>query len=283
MQHDPSRRYESASALAGDIERWLADEPVVAYRENVLKRISRRLGFHRRPHFLALTIVLLIADFLLLSVAFCAMVLPAGHFATTAISGAVFLWAIGVLVLAQVGAIGGALIGLVCGYAVRVAGFGSKTTVHKSAKRLAWTGGIVASLLPFLLVLFFVTMAGVSIFTPVDSVPSEDEHAARAYNDLAWIQATGSSEVRDGAEAVRNARKACRLDDDDYEYLNTLAAAYAETGDFQLATETQQKAIDLAASKWELAASEWEEDPELKNLARRLDSYKSRRPWRDGR
>ena len=33
MAREPSQRYGSAAAMAGDIERWLADEPVAAWRE----------------------------------------------------------------------------------------------------------------------------------------------------------------------------------------------------------------------------------------------------------
>lgn len=38
----PSRRYQSAQALAADVERWLADEPVSEYRDRLPVRLARR-------------------------------------------------------------------------------------------------------------------------------------------------------------------------------------------------------------------------------------------------
>lgn len=50
---------------------------------------------------------------------------------------------------------------------------------------------------------------------------------------------SSDDETRDGARAVRLAEAACRLVDfERYEYLETLAAAYAETGDFDSAVTT---------------------------------------------
>lgn len=39
--HTPNDRYPSALALAADIRRWLDDEPVEAYRENLFERFNR--------------------------------------------------------------------------------------------------------------------------------------------------------------------------------------------------------------------------------------------------
>src|SRR5262249_10603966 len=47
MAREPGRRHESARALAGDLERWLADEPVSARREPWTTRARRRLARHR--------------------------------------------------------------------------------------------------------------------------------------------------------------------------------------------------------------------------------------------
>ncbi|MFZ4732927.1 MAG: protein kinase domain-containing protein, partial [Pirellulales bacterium] len=47
MAREPADRYPSAKALAGDIERWLADEPVAVYREPWTKRASRFAKRHR--------------------------------------------------------------------------------------------------------------------------------------------------------------------------------------------------------------------------------------------
>jgi tetratricopeptide (TPR) repeat protein len=75
-----------------------------------------------------------------------------------------------------------------------------------------------------------------------------DEHPAMAFflNGLAWLQATYPSPViRDGNEAVRNATKACQLGGgNEAAFLDTLAAAYAETGDFEAAVREETRAID---------------------------------------
>lgn len=44
---DPSRRYLTALDLATDLERWLADEPVVAYQEGFSERLGRWTRQHR--------------------------------------------------------------------------------------------------------------------------------------------------------------------------------------------------------------------------------------------
>src|SRR5205807_9120511 len=43
----PEDRYASARALADDVEHWLADEPVAAYREPLLRRLGRWRRRHR--------------------------------------------------------------------------------------------------------------------------------------------------------------------------------------------------------------------------------------------
>jgi serine/threonine-protein kinase len=47
MARDPADRYPSASALAEDLEHWLADEPVSARREPLSRRAQRWAGRHR--------------------------------------------------------------------------------------------------------------------------------------------------------------------------------------------------------------------------------------------
>jgi len=71
-----------------------------------------------------------------------------------------------------------------------------------------------------------------------------------ALNHLAWILATGNdSKFRDGASAVKLAELACKLTGDKHPLLlDTLAAAYAESGDFGLARQTAKKAVSAARS-----------------------------------
>ena len=66
-------------------------------------------------------------------------------------------------------------------------------------------------------------------------------------NGLSWILATSSKhEFRDGEEAVQLAKRACELTGyRNPKVLNTLAAAYAETGNFTEAVKVAEKAINL--------------------------------------
>jgi tRNA A-37 threonylcarbamoyl transferase component Bud32 len=47
MARAPADRYDSAAALAEDVQRWLADEPVSAYREPLRVRLGRKLRRYR--------------------------------------------------------------------------------------------------------------------------------------------------------------------------------------------------------------------------------------------
>ena len=93
-------------------------------------------------------------------------------------------------------------------------------------------------------------------------------------NNVAWLLATHQDpQLRDGAEALRLAVKACELTN--YKVpslLDTLAAAYAETGQFANAVKTVKKAIKLAqgAGQKELA----------QDIQPRLELYKAKRPYR---
>jgi len=91
---------------------------------------------------------------------------------------------------------------------------------------------------------------------------------------LSWILATSEkSEFRNGAEAVRLAKRACELTNyRNPETLNILAAAYAETGRFTEAVEIAQKAIELCVSSGN--------EGRAKNIARLQKSYKAGQPCR---
>jgi protein O-mannosyl-transferase len=71
-----------------------------------------------------------------------------------------------------------------------------------------------------------------------------------ARNNLAWILATHpQAEFRNGREAVRLAQAACEQTQyHETVLVGTLAAAYAEAGQFDQAAATAQKACDLAAA-----------------------------------
>ena len=75
-----------------------------------------------------------------------------------------------------------------------------------------------------------------------------DPNYSSPYKGLAWIYATcPDGQFRDGARAVRLATRACELSGwTDAEKLSTLAAAYAEAGDFEQALEYSTEGDGLA-------------------------------------
>ncbi len=74
-----------------------------------------------------------------------------------------------------------------------------------------------------------------------------DPKLAGAYNNRAWLRATcPEATYRDGKAAVDDATKACEMSGRKAaSHLGTLAAAYAERGDFPRAVETQARAQGL--------------------------------------
>jgi len=74
-----------------------------------------------------------------------------------------------------------------------------------------------------------------------------DPENARALNNLAWILSTAPDEsVRDGIKAVALAKKATRISNNDPLFIRTLAAAYAEAGQFDAAVESGSRASEKA-------------------------------------
>jgi tetratricopeptide (TPR) repeat protein len=96
-----------------------------------------------------------------------------------------------------------------------------------------------------------------------------------ALNDLARVRATANeARWRDGAEAVRLAQRACEMTNfANAEYLDTLTAALAETGDFAKAIETAEKAAQLAGDSGRTELVE--------QIQKRLESYRAGKPWRE--
>ncbi len=90
-------------------------------------------------------------------------------------------------------------------------------------------------------------------------------------NNLAWVLATSpEDQVRDATKAIELATKACEQTDYAKPHiLSTLAAAFAEAGQFEKAIKWSQKAVDM-------------EDPEhQEQLAKELASYQKGQPWRE--
>lgn len=96
---------------------------------------------------------------------------------------------------------------------------------------------------------------------------------ANAYNGLAWrLASSKDARVRDGKRAVELAQKACELSEWKLPILiNTLAAAYAEAGNFDEAIRWQEKAMEF---------------PEFMNThgdkaREQLALYRDRKPYRE--
>ena len=96
--------------------------------------------------------------------------------------------------------------------------------------------------------------------------------SAIGQNGLAWLLSTApDSNVRDGKRAIGAARKACELTKfKNGGYLDTLAAAYAEVGDFKSAVEWQQKALKAGGIPLK----------DLDEAKKRLELFKMKKPYR---
>jgi Flp pilus assembly protein TadD len=90
-------------------------------------------------------------------------------------------------------------------------------------------------------------------------------------NNLAWVLATSpDAKLRNGRRAIELATRACELTKYKAAYiLSTLAAAYAETGDF------------AAARKWSAKAVEIGDKEHGESLRKELASYQANKPWRE--
>lgn len=95
-------------------------------------------------------------------------------------------------------------------------------------------------------------------------------------NNFAWTLATSPYEsVRDGERAVELAERACDLTDYDQPHiLSTLAAAYAEAGDFEQAIRWSQEAITKSEEQGIAETYDGQLEAEL-------DSYRAGEPWRE--
>ncbi len=100
-----------------------------------------------------------------------------------------------------------------------------------------------------------------------------DPTFATGYRFLAWLLATCPEErVRDCKRAIQLATKACELTDWKHALgLDTLAAAYADAGQFDEAERYQTKALEIPVYRG-LAGDEFRQ---------RLELYKQKKPFRE--
>ena len=111
-------------------------------------------------------------------------------------------------------------------------------------------------------------------------------NCAFALNSRAWLRATcPDASFRNAKQAVSDAKSACNdTSSAEAAYIDTLAAAYAEVGDFDAAIRFEQQAIKgVREETWAI------KDPERRRAAyehqlaryqRRLAAYERHQPWR---
>lgn len=93
-------------------------------------------------------------------------------------------------------------------------------------------------------------------------------------NNLAWVLSTSpKDELRDGKRSVELGLKACEVTEyKEAHILSTLAAGYAEIGDFENARKWSAKAVELGKE---------EGHNQVEQLEKELESYKENKPWRE--
>jgi hypothetical protein len=91
-------------------------------------------------------------------------------------------------------------------------------------------------------------------------------------NSLAWFLCTAKfDQIRDGHLALEMATKACELTDfKAATCVDTLAAAYAELGNFPAAIEWSERTVQLTT-----------DEVRREKFKERLELYRSGKPWRE--
>ena len=108
----------------------------------------------------------------------------------------------------------------------------------------------------------------------LELAPKNDAERSGILNNLSWTLSTSlADDVRDGKRALELGLEACELTDYKKPHiLSTLAAAYAETGQFDKAVEWSEKAVQLGRET---------KEPQLEQLEAELESYRKKEPWRE--
>lgn len=102
---------------------------------------------------------------------------------------------------------------------------------------------------------------------------------AAARNELGWFRATcPEASFRSAKEAIELATKACELTSwGEASYVDTLAAAYAEAGEFDKAVSYERKAMALS----DQAETSEGDANRRKRMKERLSLYEKRQPFRE--
>jgi Flp pilus assembly protein TadD len=102
-----------------------------------------------------------------------------------------------------------------------------------------------------------------------------DANAVLPRNNLAWIlSASPDPAVRNGTRAVELAQQAVKYsEENDFRFLRTLGAAYAEAGRFDDAVATTERALRLAEAQNNGSGT--------RMLRKNIDSFRAHAPLRD--
>lgn len=100
-----------------------------------------------------------------------------------------------------------------------------------------------------------------------------DSNLAQVYNSIAWLLATTEQEfLRNGKQAVTHAKKAVQLWPNS-NFLNTLAAAYAQTQEWEMAISLAKKAIEPPKGENGMVL--------LQEYQLHLQVFHEHKPWRE--
>jgi tetratricopeptide (TPR) repeat protein len=101
-----------------------------------------------------------------------------------------------------------------------------------------------------------------------------DPGSADSHNSRGWLLATCPDEhIRDGKRALESASRACELTQfRNIALIDTLAAAYAELGDFEQAVQWQESALNMLPVG---------DEANRKDFGSRLDLYRRKKPYRE--
>ncbi len=108
----------------------------------------------------------------------------------------------------------------------------------------------------------------------LENLDEKNDERSGLLNNLAWILATSTEDsLRDGTQSVNLGKEACELTEyKEIHILSTLAAGYAESGDFDEAVKWSSKAVEMGTG---------ENHEQLKQLENELKSYQEKKPWRE--
>lgn len=118
--------------------------------------------------------------------------------------------------------------------------------------------------------------AALADFSKVITFQHHDKPYILALNGRAWLMATcPDAAFRNGPLALEDAKRAVALEKKNPHVIDTLAAAFAEVGDFDSAAGCEQLAIAA------ITPSMVDRVELMSRLQKRIASFKHHRPWRE--